>query len=350
MILIFISLLLSSCVQSFKRHNYQSINRIRRNSIKAYGFKVWNNIVDPLFLAKIDKSAQSAGLSHRVINRATNTYTNNNSIESLIHSTLIQLNDTSSYVEYWWRDEWINLDAHADVDELLARQGGELRYPTHGHVLYLQIGSDVQGPTVLLLNNYSVLITVPAVSNRLLRFKGDVIHAVPRPPLAYIDSELGGTNHELWTRIRRQEGEVSDETTIYRRSVLLFNTWDTPPLDVPINAFATTASTSTVYDSTSGDSSTSYDSSTAAYNSVVAKSITEWIPVDIPPYLPKDEPQNRPPGIRLKIGLLGDRRRRGRSSTSIELMTYDADVDTVLGSFRSGDAIGCINTRGKKGS
>ena len=343
MIIILISLLLSSCVRPFKRHNYQSINRVRQNSIKVYGFKVWNDIVDPLFLAKIDKSAQSAGLSHRVINRATNTYTINNNIESLIHSTLIQLNDTSSYVEYWWRDEWINLDAHADVDELLARQGGELRYPNHGHVLYLQIGSDVQGPTVLLLNNYSVLITVPAVSNRLLRFKGDVIHAVPRPPLAYIDSELGGTNHELWTRIRRIDCEVSDETTIYRRSVLLFNTWDTPPLDVPINAFSTATSS----DITSTDSATAYDS-------IIAKPLTEWIPVDIPAYSytnrTKDEPENRVPGIRLKIGLLGDRRRRGCSSTSIELLTYDADVDKVLDSFRSGDTIGFINIREKKGS
>ena len=34
-------------------------------------------------------------------------------------------------VEWWARDEWINLDAHRDIDELLARQGGPHRTPNH---------------------------------------------------------------------------------------------------------------------------------------------------------------------------------------------------------------------------
>ena len=41
----------------------------------------------------------------------------------------------------------LRIQAHADVDEGLAAQGGALRYPRNGHVLYLKVGGRVQGPT-----------------------------------------------------------------------------------------------------------------------------------------------------------------------------------------------------------
>jgi hypothetical protein len=64
------------------------------------------------------------------------------------------------------------------------------------------VGSDVFGPTVLLLDgvehdpttfgkmNFSQMVLIPALSGRLLRFRGDIMHAVPRPPLAYLDPEV----------------------------------------------------------------------------------------------------------------------------------------------------------------
>ena len=58
------------------------------------------------------------------------------------------------------------------------------------------------GPTVLLLEGvkpdetalqdeeqFSHVVLIPALPGRLLRFKGDIMHAVPRPPLAYFDPE-----------------------------------------------------------------------------------------------------------------------------------------------------------------
>lgn len=42
-------------------------------------------------------------------------------------------------VEYWSRSQYINLDAHADIDENTLKDEGVLRCPRHGHVLYLQI-------------------------------------------------------------------------------------------------------------------------------------------------------------------------------------------------------------------
>lgn len=48
------------------------------------------------------------------------------------------------YAEYWWRDEWMSLDAHRDADEVLARTEKQLRYPDFGHVLYLGVGKQVR--------------------------------------------------------------------------------------------------------------------------------------------------------------------------------------------------------------
>ena len=76
------------------------------------------------------------------------------------------------------------------------------------------------------------LAIVPALTGRLLRFDGDIMHAVPRPALGYLDPEDGGSNLEIWSRTKRVEGVIDDESTIYRRSVLLFNTWNELPLDV----------------------------------------------------------------------------------------------------------------------
>jgi hypothetical protein len=44
-------------------------------------------------------------------------------------------------VEYWSRGQYINLDAHADIDENTLKEEGVLRCPKHGHVLYLQIAN-----------------------------------------------------------------------------------------------------------------------------------------------------------------------------------------------------------------
>jgi hypothetical protein len=71
-------------------------------------------------------------------------------------------------------------------------------------------------------------------TGRLLRFAGNRMHAVPRPTLAYLDPALGGSNDVLWTRKRRKADGSCDESTIYRRSVLLFNSWAEPPTNVPL--------------------------------------------------------------------------------------------------------------------
>eukprot|EP01036_Dinobryon_divergens_P026374 gene26374-35012_t len=170
-------------------------------------------------------------------------------VEYAISKILFELKNTSSssppsssvIVEYWWREEWLSLDLHRDVDEELALLNNTFRFPLNAHVLYLSIGDEVNGPTVVLEEKSGDNITaiaspwtpqlermtiVPAVTGRLLRFAGHQLHTVPRPALAFLDAEEGGSNLEVWTRRRPNPNDPADpERTRFRRSVLLFNTW-----------------------------------------------------------------------------------------------------------------------------
>jgi len=136
------------------------------------------------------------------------------------------------------------------------RSGG-YRYPINGHVLYLQVGSDVKGPTVVFPGHSSggdlygkrtnipreevdacskdetiiqeeknvQMISIPAVSGRLLRFNGEDLHAVPRP-------------HNLWMLPFITGSADFEPESQWGRSVILFNIWpgeEDPPLDVPLD-------------------------------------------------------------------------------------------------------------------
>ena len=79
--------------------------------------EVWDNAVHSDSLRLADEIAKISGLGHTVYDRIqTKPRT---CIENIIESILLNLNDHARYAEYWWRDEWINLDAHADIDEQL---------------------------------------------------------------------------------------------------------------------------------------------------------------------------------------------------------------------------------------
>ena len=92
-----------------------------------------------------DDAAAAAEATHRVLCRGDGHGSPVGPLEEGLESVLTALDDDSRYVEYWWRDEWIHLDAHRDVDELLVRTDGptQLRCPDHGHVLYLALGVSV---------------------------------------------------------------------------------------------------------------------------------------------------------------------------------------------------------------
>jgi len=224
-------------------------------------------------------------------------------LEHALDSALAALGDDSATVEYWYRDEHMNLDAHVDLDEVrfeetleMGRGDPDLTTPAASHVLYLRVREDLlgQAPTALFpgagrANGHghghgdeddgealpaqsgreaaSVsaaavdLVTVPAVRGRLLRFPGDVLHAVPCPADRWL---LGAEDERTLRHEEMLEEEMGEEEEDYdaddaddiddwddaddwddgddgndgddadgdevERAVLLFNTWpDGPP-------------------------------------------------------------------------------------------------------------------------
>ena len=160
-------------------------------------------------------------------------------LECALESVLQLLGDDNEIVEYWSRIEYINMDAHVDIDEealVLEKDNKErgatkketksvdnddkhnnatptpllgARCPEWGHVLYLQVQEGLLGPTCVFptsssssleggVDNNPHLWTVPAVPGRLLRFPGASLHAVPKP-------------HNRWLLSKEEEQRLHDE-------------------------------------------------------------------------------------------------------------------------------------------
>jgi hypothetical protein len=112
--------------------------------------QIFDDVVDTSSLRNVDLQATAGHLGHTVMTRGSGLAART-AIEAAIELCLHRLQDSSPFVEYWWREEWIDLEAHKDVDEVLAREEpGNFRFPNHGHVLYLDVGQLICGPTVLL--------------------------------------------------------------------------------------------------------------------------------------------------------------------------------------------------------
>ena len=212
------------------------ITRLVMSANGASSIRVFDNVMSEESCLQLDErlTAQldTYGSRHHLYYR---NETPNCLLEFSLDSILKQLGDPSPIVEYWFRDEWLNLELHRDCDELLLQENGTLRYPENGHIYYLYSGSQVCGPTLIFNDESSLpplqtkltdVTIVPAKSNRLVTFNGTLAHAVVRPPFAYYDESEGGSNLELFIRKGRP-------TTLGdKRSVVLFNTWTEPPLAI----------------------------------------------------------------------------------------------------------------------
>ncbi len=258
-------------------------------SSPAQQVKVWDNVGHSL--AALQEFAATSGLGHKYFTRPLLSNNDdskyNNIIERTIDAILTEIersagnNDAADstnrcFVEYWTRQEWRHIEAHADVDENLSKQldqqkcldGGDLqsmypmtyqeeyghRYPTFGHVLYLEVGTNVKGPTCIFPGRSSggdfqrsihhenlegddnmdnvedrkkdvPICIVPAVAGWVLRFVGRDAHAVPRPT-------------DIWMLPFVQGAAQYEPEEEWGRSVVLFNVWpgnEQPPLDVPLD-------------------------------------------------------------------------------------------------------------------
>lgn len=208
--------------------------RVRSNATLLLAFlsaagalQVFDNVILKKTREGLHLVASEGGLSHRLLDRSRPP---SSPLERALVEILDEMDDFSPYVEYWCRQEWRHIEAHADVDEFLAKSGRkQFRYPIHGHVLYLQLGEHVKGPTCifeecvsggdLVAKSDVSLVTIPAVEGRLLRFPGNLLHAVPRPT-------------DIWL-LPFVQGSPDFNPKLFERSVVLFNTWQEPPLDVP---------------------------------------------------------------------------------------------------------------------
>ena len=141
-------------------------------------------------------------------------------LERSLASILDALDDSSQYIEYWWREEWKSIEAHRDVDETLCLSRkhagsplGVQRCPNNGHVLYVDVEDDVRGPTCVWVEEpppddfklaataeeadgragppreLQSMVVVPCRAGRLLRFSGEAIHAVPRPSCEWLKDD-----------------------------------------------------------------------------------------------------------------------------------------------------------------
>ena len=230
-----------------------------------------------------------------------------------------------------------NLDFHRDIDENLYKDSSEIKFPINGHVLYLNIGSNCIGPTCLLNEEniyqskpiHGDFIVCPCVNGRLLRFDGTMMHSVVRPELGYMDKTDGGSNHELW-----QPTTGEDES--YERAVLLFNTWSSAPLGIQPMSRDTTTTTSTTTATTAIGSKNKNQNE----NEVNPKSSWKEQSIKSPGEgegetssmneVEVGEGEGEKVGegsfdTRLKVGLLGDRKRReNRSMRFMKLVTNNA--------------------------
>ena len=172
-------------------------------------------------------------------------------LEHAIDSALTEMGDKTKLVEYWSRDEYMNIDTHADLDESMLEQEARIRCPLVGHVLYMQVKADIRGPTCVFpeekvgwgqqeLDEDKKLVIVPAVEGRILRFPGSAMHAVPNPTQRWLMSME--EENALRTKEYRNDHEDEDEEDYMyddeeiERSVLLFNTWpDEEPGPLGVN-------------------------------------------------------------------------------------------------------------------
>lgn len=179
--------------------------------------------------------------------------------------------------------------------------------------MYLNIGSQVHGPTVVWnvtkggeLTDNTEMIVVPAVEGRLLRFQGNALHAVPRPADVY------------WTHV-----EEDIHTLEYQRSVLLFNTW---PIDRMIVDYTILNAT---VEKEEDEASKGAQPGAIPYS---CQPKSEWKRVHSVPYVPPVTSwYNRAfnnPFKEFWIPLMGDIRRRGTDAYVGRMETHEGVRET----------------------
>ena len=271
---------------------------------------VYDDIFDDEALAALAAAAATRGFDHISVSRRGAPRT---VAEAAVGSILDALGDTSPFVELWWRGEAREVAVHRDVDEKACRRGercfcaaGPTACPRYGHVLYLDV-EPLRAPTCVFEEEGSGggaprpltrLHVIPAVANRLLRFRGDSLHSVALPD-----------HKDAWSYFEEVGG---GEPGVRKRAVLLFNSWTgTPPLP---SLLAPTADEPLVVD--------------GAPPPIVCRPRKQWADAAAAP--PGESGAATP--VRLCAPLLGDRVRRGCLAPSIRARADEGKLRAALSS------------------
>ncbi|KAL1508280.1 hypothetical protein AB1Y20_004394 [Prymnesium parvum] len=286
--------------------------------------RVWDAVFRPSQLAALDRAASSRAHSFTSVLDRRAFPSGRTIVEQSLCSLLQQLGDEAPYVEYWWRGTHIDMPTHRDVDEALCRSrkhagraAGVQVCPAHAHVLYLSLPPELRAPTCVweeaeptsawareaaavggtpcagAARRVERLHVVPAVAGRLLRFRGELLHAVPQPALRWVSAE------------------GAPRAAPARRSVLLFNTWHTPPLlppptdPPPPHAAAALA---------------------ALREAVACEARREWVEAGAAP------PRDGGGAATVRAPLLGDAVRRGGGA---DALLVEADADALAAALAS---------------
>ena len=294
-----------------------------------------------------------------------------NCVETALVSWVDAMGEPGRFVEWWWRDEWVDMEAHKDVAEAAAVKGRarSLRYPTTAHVLYLSVDAEVRGPTCVWDQPHgtvSRVAVVPAVAGRVLQFRGDLLHSVPRPSLRYVvpsvdeiafylpeeipDDAFNGPPGEDATvevddeiihkeipdgldflEIDLDKEDFIDEFDITRRIVVLFNTWEESPTELPSKLIPEEGA-----------------SSHEEQLSTQCRKRHEWVDVQIEEVTSRSSQsqlaQMAVDYTILVVPLLGDRFRRGRDDNAIVLAS-ELSKETVEAAMLSSSIPRVFNVR-----
>ena len=91
--------------------------------------RVYDNILPDQSRDALHEAASKLGSGHKVFTRPLSKNRKERPIpliERALDSILFELGDEAEYVEYWTRQEWRHIEAHADVDEYLAKEHDDL--------------------------------------------------------------------------------------------------------------------------------------------------------------------------------------------------------------------------------
>lgn len=158
-----------------------------RSSEPSVRVSVWDDVIDDSNIKKLGRLLSSnMFMKQRLYAKQSYLFDREmgpqNFVEFLIDGILKEIGDESPFVDYWARNKHSEIKPHQDMDENLWKYNDTVVLPEWGHVLYLSTPEKpVEAPTLLWSPGQPYMLQSYPFKGRLLRFAGNLMHAVPGP-------------------------------------------------------------------------------------------------------------------------------------------------------------------------